>query len=175
MPPNLGRRRDNSRFETNYLDPRKLRFYRPDGEELRLDIENDRCVLACTAVKMFPLSNPDRYVSILDSNGDEVGILYELRQLDAESRREIELEFRNRYFVPIIEKINSIRIEFGIAYWEVDTDKGPTEFVVHGLRDNVVEISHHRYIIQDVDANRFEIPDLSKLDAKSQLLMERTV
>lgn len=157
------------------LDPRKCRFHRPQGEELRLDIEDDRCVLSCSVVRAFPLSDPEHYISVIDANGDEVGMLYELRQLDPDSRREIEEEFRKRYFVPIIQRINAIRVEFGIVYWEVETNKGPKDFVVHGIRDNVVEIAPYRYMIQDVDANRFEIPDLRKLDSKSQFLMERLV
>ena len=166
-------REELASYEINFLDPRKVRFYRVEGDELRLDIENDQTVLSCTAIRAFPLSDPEHYIGIWDANGGEVGMLYELRQLDADSRREVEAELRKRYFVPIIQKIKSLRVEFGIVYWEVDTDKGERDFIVHGIRDNIIEIAAARYMIQDVDANRFEIPDLAKLDPKSQLLMER--
>ena len=161
--------------EISFMDAKRLRFYKTDGGELRLDVENDRCVLSVTAVRSFPLNDPNHYISIIDANGDEVGMLYDLRQLDHESRHEVEEDLRRRYFTPKIEKIVSIRVEFSNVYCEVETDKGPKEFVVHGVRSNVVEISPGRYLIQDVDANRFEIPDLSQLDTRSRLLLERLV
>ena len=166
---------DLSSSRIRFMDAKSLCFYKTEGGELRLDVENDRCVLSVTAVRAFPLNDPNHYISIIDANGDEVGMLYDLRQLDHESRHEVEEDLRRRYFTPKIEKIVSIRVEFSNVYCEVETDKGPKEFVVHGVRSNVVEISPGRYLIQDVDANRFEIPDLSQLDTRSRLLLERLV
>ena len=166
---------DRAGYEINFLDPKKLRFYKSNDGELRLDIENDRCVLSITAARAFPLSDPNRYICIFDGNDEEVGMLHDLRQLDRDSRREIEEELRKRYFMPVIERIVSVRIEFGIAYCEVETDKGPKEFIVHGVRNNVLEISPGRYLIQDVDGNRFEIPDINRLDTRGRLIFERVV
>ncbi len=161
--------------EIVFLDPKHCRFYRPDGEELWLDIANDRTVLSVTASCAFPLTDPEHYIGITDGLGREVGLLYDLRQLDHESRKEVEEELRRRYFVPKIERINSIRIEFGIVYWDVETDKGPTEFIIRGIRESIYEISPGRFLIQDVESNRFEITDVSKLDHRSQILLERLI
>ena len=175
VPQFLQGEEDHAGSEIGFLDAKRLRFYKTDGGELRLDIENDRCVLSVTVARAFPLNDPNHYISVIDANGDEVGMLYDLRQLDHESRREVEEDLRRRYFMPKIVKIVSIRVEFSNAYYEVETDKGPKEFVVHGIRRNMVEISPGRYLFEDVDANRFEIPDLSQLHTRSRLLLERLV
>lgn len=166
---------EKAAYEIKFLDPKRCRFYRDNDEELRLDITDDLTILSVTAFCAFPLTDPEHYIGIVDGLGNEVGMLQDLRHLDHASRMEVEEELRRRYFVPKIERINSIRIEFGIVYWEVETDKGARDFVIRGIRDSVFEISPGRFLIQDVDANRFEIPDASRLDHKSQLWLERLI
>jgi hypothetical protein len=57
----------------------------------------------------------------------------------------------------------------------VDTDRGPRQFILRGLRDSVHEIEPGRYLINDVDGNRFEIPQITGLDHRSQTVWEQVV
>ena len=43
------------------------------------------------------------------------------------------------------------------------------------VRDNVQELSSTRLIITDVDGNRFEFPDITKLDGRSQSIIMRSL
>jgi hypothetical protein len=102
-------------------------------------------------------------------------VIRDIRELDHESRAVLEEELRKRYFTPIIKRFYYIRHEFGAVYFDVETDKGRTEFVVRGLRENIVEVNINRYLITDVDGNRFELPDAMELDQKSLVLWERLI
>ena len=66
-----------------------------------------------------------------------------------------------------------MREEFGATYWTVETDRGRREFVVRHMRDNAHYLSATRLLITDVDGNRFEVPDMSKLDSESYDLLSR--
>ena len=95
------------------------------------------------------------------------GVIRSSSELDAESRRVVEEELNRRYFMPIIRRIRKVVERFGVVEWHVDTERGPCQFTTRDLRENVLRLGAARYIISDVDENRYEIPDTSRLDAKS--------
>ena len=68
-----------------------------------------------------------------------------------------------------------MRNEFGTSYWEVDTNRGPREFVVQNVAENAQWLGDHRLLIIDVDGNRFEIPRLDALDKKSLAFVEQVL
>ena len=156
---------------TKPVDPKSLRlFYHADGKP-RLVIENDRCYLSVKAILASPLSYPNHYISLIDDKGEEITMLPSVDELDKESRAAILKELANRYRGAIIHKIHSIRSEFGVSYWEVETDRGWREFVVEENPNQFIWLSETRLLILDVDGNRFEIPDYTRLDAHSVKLM----
>ena len=75
----------------------------------------------------------------------------------------LEEQMALRYFTPRIQRIRDIKEEYGYSYWEVVTDKGACRFTVRMGTGNVYSIGPNRYLVNDLDGNRFEIPDLYKL------------
>ena len=65
----------------------------------------------------------------------------------------------------MIIKIRSIRDEYGYSYWDVITDKGTQVYCPHGRQQRLFN-RENRYLVNDIDGNRFEIPDLYKLTAE---------
>jgi hypothetical protein len=158
--------------ELRYLEPGKLRFFR-HGATLRLTIPEDRSYLKVTVMRSFPLSRPDRYLSVRDGKNGEVGLIVDPKELDSESRRLVTEELERRYLVPVIRRVVGIKERFGTVEWEVETDRGLCQFTTRGLRENVVQPSPNRYLLTDVDDNRFDVPDLTALDAASQAWLLR--
>jgi hypothetical protein len=81
-------------------------------------------------------------------------------------RRVILEELRRRYFTPQITRVHSLKDEYGILYWDVDTTRGRREFVVRDVRENIREFAGGRMLITDVDGNYFEIADVDALPGK---------
>lgn len=75
----------------------------------------------------------------------------------------------------VIEVISSLRNEFGVSYWDVQTDRGNREFVVRNVSESAQWISPRRLLLIDVDGNRFEIPDIDLLDKRSISLIEMVI
>ena len=161
-------------FELRILDPRKIRIFRAAGIP-RLTLQDDRSWAKVSVARAFPLSDPKHYIGFLDGAGKDVGLLHDPDQLDPESRKLVEEELEKRYFVPIVERVSSVKEEFGTIYWTVETDRGAKEIVVRNLRDNLQELAQGRVIITDADGNRFEFPDINKLDNKSLGIIMRNL
>jgi len=160
--------------DLRYLDGNTITLDRPEGaSDMRAIIEGDRCVLGARLRRAFPLSHPDRYFSLQDGEGKEVGILRSLDELDHASRRVAEQEIDWRYFTPKILRLNSVKQEGGLWTFDVLTSRGPIQFYVRNWRDSSSEIAPGRFLIQSVDGQRFEIEDYSRLDTASQVLIEQ--
>jgi hypothetical protein len=152
-----------SRTEGGFVS---LKYTKDDGE---IKVYNRVSIHRC-----FPYSDPDRYISIRepDRDGREIGLIEDLNKLSSETRAMIEEQLELRYFAPIITKIRHIREEYGYSYWDVVTDKGPCRFTVRMGGSNVYSIGVNRYLVNDLDGNRFEIPDLYKMSAREIKLLD---
>ena len=165
---------DPASYELRVLDPRRTRVFRVAGVT-RLTIENDRSWAKVTVARAFPLSDPDHYLGFLDGGGKDIGLLIDPAPMDAESRVVVDEELEKRYFVPVVERVLSVKEEFGTVYWKVETDRGEKEIVARNLRENIMELSSSRLIITDIDNNRFEFPDTNKLDGRSLGIIMRNL
>ena len=165
---------DPESFELRILDPKRVRIFRVAGVP-RLTLRDDRSWSKVSVARAFPLSDPDHFLGFLDGDGKDIGLLHDPGQLDTESRQIVEEELEKRYFVPVVERVLTVKEEFGTIYWTVETDRGKKEIIVRNLRDSLQELSASRVIITDVDGNRFEFADVSKLDSKSQSVILRNL
>lgn len=114
----------------------------------------------------FPFTDPDSYISIRepDEKAKEIGMIKNIRKdISKESRVMLEEQLRLRYFTPTIEKVINIKDEYGFAYFDVLTNHGACRFTIHMGGGSVVNLSDTRLLITDLDGNRFEIPDVTRL------------
>ena len=118
--------------------------------------------------RCFPFSDPDHYISIREPEGDgkEIGLIEDMAALPGELRDMLEEQMALRYFAPVIRQIREIKEEYGYSYWDVITDKGPCRFTVRMGSGSVYAIGPDRYLVNDLDGNRFEIPNLYRLSAR---------
>lgn len=74
--------------------------------------------------------------------------------------------------MPVITKIVNVKDKYGFAYFDVLTDRGECRFTAHIFSGDIINLGDKRIIIKDVDGNRFEIPDLSKLSSSERKMIE---
>jgi hypothetical protein len=126
-----------------------------------------------SVVRAFPLSRPERHFSVRDGKNAEVGIVVDVKALQGENRRLVEEELARRYLVPVIRRVLRVKERFGTVDWEVETDRGVRTFTMRSIRENVHQPSPGRYLLTDVESNRYDVPDLSALDLASQAWLTR--
>ena len=156
------------------LDPGQVHVFYDHKGFLRATVE-DQTYLDVSIVRVSPQSVQDRYVGLLSGKHDEIGIVRDPTELDEESQNVIERELERRYFPTTIERVFSVKEEFGATYWHTMTNRGERAFVARGLRDNVQYLGKNSILINDVDGNRYEIEDLGRLDSESRGYVLRVV
>ena len=119
------------------------------------------------AVSDFPLSGMADYVSFIDEMGKEVVLLKDPENLDGASREALEKALNRMYYVAQILQVIRITEAHGISRWETMTDRGYAVFEVLN-RETIREPTPGRFLITDADGNRFEIRDVTELDAPSR-------
>lgn len=154
-------------------------FYKnSDFLALRAEIENengereektwDRVFLH----RAFPFDDPYRYISVLDKDQNEIGIIGDLRNIEPEIRKLLEEELERKYYTPEIKAIKQVKERYGFSYWKVETDIGPLQFTVQDTYRSILRVTPTRIFIVDMNGNRYEVPDLEALDRKSYRLIE---
>lgn len=154
-------------LKVRYLDQGNAVFERTAGGFVSLRI-GEEFYPRVQVVRMFPFSDPNLYISIRtpDENSKEIGIIEDMKKVSAETAAMLSEQLNLRYFTPIITKIINIKDEYGYAYFDVLTDRGACRFTINMGGHAVVHLSETRILISDIDENRFEIPDITRLSAK---------
>lgn len=116
----------------------------------------------------FPLSYPTKQIVLRTSADVEVGIIEDLTVLEPSIREAIEQQLERRYFLPQIVKIYKMTERFGSAIWDLETDRGRVAISTRQLNEAVRELGPQRFLIIDVEGNRYEIKNISELPLESQ-------
>ena len=157
--------------EVKFLDAANVKIARNSFEELTVELPDGTTYTNVEAVRSFPLTDSNKYISLLDDEEKEIGIIQDLKQLPRESEKILRSELQKRYFMPKITKIHKLDGEFGVTQWIVETNRGPVTFSMR-TRYDVVSLENGKVLIKDVDGNRYEIENYHRLDPDSMALLE---
>lgn len=121
----------------------------------------------------FPFDMPEDYISVLDRDQKEIGMIRSVAALSPETAEILRGELRRKYYAPVIEKILSVKERYGFSYWRVVLkNSGEYAFTVQDTYRSMLRVDHTHLFILDVDGNRFEIPDTDALDRASYKRIE---
>ena len=128
--------------------------------------------LAVSARRPFPLTHPDAYVSLVDDHHYERACFTTLSVLGEPQRNTLLRALAKGDFLPEIRQILAITQEATQSRWQVDTDRGPTDFIVD-QEDHVRPLADGRHLISDSHGMRYLVPVPHTLDAVSRKLLSR--
>jgi hypothetical protein len=143
-------------------------YYR---SRLRLTIPDDRSYLAVKPAWAAPLSRPNQYLALLDGKDQEITLIADPSTLKAQSWQAVQQELHQRYLTATVTSIDNARQEYGATYWNVQSHRGPREFITQNLQENALWLSDDQLLILDVDGSRFEIPSIAALDVRSRQIL----
>lgn len=122
--------------------------------------------------RAFPFDFPYAYISVLDSDSAEIGLIEDIDAMGEENAKLLRVELDRKYYTPIIKQIISTKDKFGYSYWKILTDEGEMEITLHDTFQSLLKVGGTRIFVNDIDGNRFEIPDIEKLDRQSYRRIE---
>jgi hypothetical protein len=155
-------------MEFEYLDPKTTLFEQaPDGT-LRVIVPEVKCAIRVEPLRAFPLSHPEEQIVLRDGKNKEVGTLEKLSDVPEPAQSWLREGLHRRYFLPRIIGIRDITERFGSSVWVLETDRGSHTVTTGQMNEAVHEVEPGRYLLTDVEGNRFEIRSLKELDADSR-------
>jgi ATP-binding cassette, subfamily B, bacterial len=120
--------------------------------------------------RCFPLSDPERFICLLDEQGRELACIESLEALSAESRSALERALAATELLPQVQQIEAVKEEATQSSWQVVTDRGPRTFVVE-QEDHIRQLADGRHLITDSFGMRYLVPRPEDLDPKSRRLL----
>lgn len=123
-------------------------------------------------VRLFPLTEPDSWICIVDSTGSELACIEHIGELPADTRSTLLAALANHDFVPVIRSISSVMRAPNGHKWTVVTDRGPTVFQTES-DESIQQLGSSRLVVIDHHNTRYLIPDINTLDSKSRQRLER--
>ncbi|MBI1901076.1 MAG: DUF1854 domain-containing protein [Planctomycetia bacterium] len=124
-----------------------------------------------TAVRAFPLSDRERWISLCDAAGRELACVDDPEQLSPETREVLNEALAKIEFLPAIESIRHVTTGEP-SEWQVETDRGPATFILKS-DDDIRRLGEHRVLIVDSEGVRYLIPDHTALDDASRRAVDR--
>jgi hypothetical protein len=123
-------------------------------------------------VRAFPIRHPTGWIVLCDAEGRELRCIGDPAALPDHLRGLVEDELARREFVPVIRRVRNVSSYLEPAEWEVDTDRGPTRFVLK-TEDDVRRLGPYRALILDAQGIRYLVYDTRELDPYGRRAVER--
>ena len=121
--------------------------------------------------RLFPVSNPEVYISLLDEDGKERAVIRSYADIDEASASVIRQSLEDYYLVPKILRIISKAEKYGTLHWTVETDRGIIGFDIRN-RFHDINVARSGFVrVRDANDNRYVIEDCNKLDKHSYALL----
>ena len=158
----------------SFLDPAAIRLERREDQPPTLSIAGD-LFFNVRIRQAFPLSFESRYITFFDQEDEYLGIVADPEACDEDTCRIIRDEIEWRYFRPRIECVLEMEGRGGTSIFSVETDRGAVKIPMRDLREGMMELSPGRILITDEHGNRYEIPELDRLDRRSRRLIRRLI
>ena len=159
---------ENLQHSENEISVNKLSLRKRNDGQLWAKVNGQE-----TAVKInccFPWSNPYEYISLIDKDDEEVALIYQLNDIDESSREAVKWALSESSFVIEVTSVISLRDEFEIRSWKVQTKAGYRRFQTK-LDEWPQIIPGGGILIRDVCGDLFHFENPEVLDRKSQDLL----
>lgn len=122
-------------------------------------------------VRLFPLSRPSQWISMVDSSGKEILCIDDPAKLTKENQKILADELEKREFVPILKRIIWVSGNSEPCEWRVETDRGSTSFIIKDEND-VRRLGENGVLVIESFGIRYYIPNREALDSFSRRIIE---
>lgn len=123
-------------------------------------------------VRAFPIQAPDKGISMVLSDGKEVGWIDDIDALPLTIQELVRDELEGREFMPEILHVTRVSSFATPCTWYVRTDRGDTEFTLKGEED-IRRIGATSLLVTDNHGINFLIRDMYTIDKHTRRILDR--
>lgn len=153
-----------------YIVTDKDRIVRTDTYLVRVECESGEVFEDLEPRRLFPITDPENYITLLDSKEKEKALIKSLSSVTKESREAIEGCFGDYYMIPKITAVLAVEDRLGTLKWRVMTDRGEVTFRIRNRHSDIKVLDGNRLFVRDSNDNRY-LSDLDSLDKASMRLI----
>ncbi len=150
-----------------FVSGNEIRFTSHDRIFLDVETSDGEHFTDLEPRRLFPISGAQNYITFLNSSGEEEFILRSLSDLEASQFDMLDRCLWEYYRIPKITRLIERSEKNRIWLWTVDTDRGVYRFEIQNVLQSIKMFYDRRILIKDAKDNRYEIPDIYKLDKRS--------
>lgn len=159
-------------MERLYLDSNNARFTRRGLTTVDVELSDGRTLENLEPRRLFPISGQTRYITLLDSDLKERAVIRNLEILTEESQNIICDCLKEYYMIPKISRILDIDDRRSKILFYVETDRGKQTIEITHLVHQIKRIQDVRILFRDGNDNRYEVPDITRLDPRSRKILD---
>lgn len=149
-----------------------MRLHRDAHGRLVLTLADGKAVDGVLPVRAFPLSAPAEGLSLVGPDGRERLWVEHIDELPAEVRTLVDEALAAQEFMPEILALREVSTFSTPSTWQVDTDRGPTQFVLKGEED-IRRLADGALLVTDSHGIGYRMREPRALDRRSRRLLER--
>jgi len=153
------------------LDPLSVCLSRDSFGRLKLCLGIEERYEPVRVVRTLPLTDPERYISFQDEEGEEIGIVEEIQSLDGDAQGLLREELELVYLKAEVTAIRKVDPRQGLISWDLDTSLGPRTIYIKD-RSDIRPLGDGRIILTDVHGAKYQIPPVDQLDDRSRSWLE---
>jgi Domain of unknown function (DUF1854) len=135
-----------------------------------LRIVTARGATLARALRCFPWSEPNRHISIRDTEGNELLYVEDLARLDEGSRRALEGALTTAGFVIDVTGVDAVVEDFEMRCLKVQTRHGPRSLQT-ALDAWPRRAPNGEVLLVDIAGDIYRIPPMEMLDRRSRRLL----
>lgn len=130
-------------------------------------INNEDAYANVHCLLTFPIQYPHNFISVCHTDDDgkeeEIGVIIQVEDFPPEIQEIIRKSLTQHYFEQRISRIYDIRLEYGLLFFEVETNKGRRTFSMRWQQGKALEYGKTGKVLIDTFENRYVIPNLKAL------------
>jgi len=165
--------------QCRWLTPEVARIHLGNLNTLHVTVREERIYGGVYAVRSLPIRFPRKYISLRcidhDKREVEVGLLRDLDEWPRETQALIRESLLKRYFVHVIKAVRRIETFPGYFNFDVETDRGPMQFMMRWQSDRAQDYGPSGKMLLDTEDNRYLIPDINALPEDDRRLFLRHI
>ena len=162
-------------MERIYIDNDMARFTRKDRTLVDVAFKDGKTFENLEPRRLFPVSNAQRYIALLDENGTEQAVIRDLNNLPSQEQAIIRECLSEYYLIPKIQRVVDCDERFDGLTLHTETDRGPAKIEIRTLMQGLKLFDGRRVLVRDMNDNRYEIPDWNKIDSRSRQILSRYI
>jgi hypothetical protein len=149
------------------LTPDVVTLFEGVSSMIHCSIQGEGLYRGVFAVRMFPVRHADRYISLhytdVNDREQDLGVIEDPGVFPKEQQELIFRDLRAHYYEQTIRRIYDARCEYGVLFFDVETQRGREEFVMPWRGDRAEDYGESGKVLLDALDNRYIIPSIPDL------------